>query len=114
MPAMRTNRGGWGAVLLISVGLTGCPGYLEEQAWFPDGGRVGYLPPSPTVDGPTAAPTPPVAGSGVAPTPVAGSGGSGSGAGGSGGNTPAPVVKMDGAVKAEAGRPRTAVPRPTP
>ncbi len=102
------NRVGWGGILLISVSLTGCPGYLEEQAWFPDGGRVTYGPP-PSADGPIAQRPPmAVAGSSGTPAPVAGTGGgSGSGAGGSGGgggSGSAAPVKMDGAVRAEAGR----------
>jgi hypothetical protein len=105
-----SNRVGWGGILLISVSLTGCPGYLEEQAWFPDGGRVTYGPP-PSADGPIAQrpPIAPVAGSSGTPAPVAGTGGgSGSGAGGSGGgggSVSAAPVKMDGAVRAAAGRP---------
>jgi hypothetical protein len=62
----RRLRAGWTLCLGGVAVLAGCPGYLEEQAWFPDGGRVlvgGVQAPGPApADGaatpPPAAPPP--------------------------------------------------------
>ena len=106
------------AVLLLSVGLTGgCPGYLEEQAWFRDGGRV-VVSPRPDAHprwsrGAPVTPRTPATGRACRRLPAPGAvvpvravrGGS------------AAAVKMDGAAQrpsADGGRARTAAPRPTP
>ena len=120
MPAPKQKHPGLGGFWVVSLAfLAGCPGYLEEQAWLPDGGaRITYVnPPSP--DGP-GLPTPPPGGTGgaggyVVP-PTAGTGGTGgSGAtAGTGGSGPA-MVKMDGPAKPpDGGRAPDAVSAPPP
>lgn len=87
MPAPKLKKHGLGGVWVVSFAfLAGCPGYLEEQAWLPDGGRVANGPgPGPGPDGPSAPSGTGGAGGTAAPLP-SGTGGSGTGGSGTGGS----------------------------